>query len=125
MKTNTIREHDAAEYSHPVDHIEPQRNERNERIDLADAMMILVCWMTKNKNPIHIGARVLVLSNALNIDSASFASIGRDTGLTREAVRLMARELENEFGLRPNNSRSDATRRRCREARTQKGHKIC
>lgn len=122
MTTHPIREHDAADYSHPVDHIEPRPNERT---DLADVMMVLVCWMTKNKNPIHIGARALVLSNALNIDSASFASIGRETGLTREAVRLMARELENEFGLRPNNSRSDATRRRCRNARMQKGHKLC
>ena len=121
MKTYTIREHDAADHLHPVDHIEPRRNERS---DLADVMVVLVCWMTKNKNPIHIGARALVLSNALNIDSASFARIGRETGLTREAVRLMARELENEFGLRPNNSRSDATRRRCRSARMQEGHKL-
>ena len=102
--------------THPADHIEPQRNERS---DLADALVQIVCWTLKNKKPTHIGARVLVLSNALNIDSASFASIGREAGLTREAVRLMARELEDEFGLRPNNSRSDATRRRCRQARVR------
>lgn len=121
MIKHPIRDHDAADYSHPVDHIEPQRNERS---DLADAIVQIVCWTLKNKNPTHIGARVLVLSNALNIDSASFASIGRETGLTREAIRLMARELENEFGLRPSNSRSDATRRRCRNARMQKGDKL-
>ena len=122
MIKHPIREHDAADHLHPVDHIEPQRNERS---DLADALVQIVCWTLKNKKPTHIGARVLVLSNALNIDSASFASIGRETGLTREAIRLMARELENEFGLRPSNSRSDATRRRCRNARMQKGHKLC
>lgn len=122
MIKHPIRDHDAADYSHPVDHIEPQRNERS---DLADALVQIVCWTLKNKKPTHIGARVLVLSNALNIDGASFASIGRETGLTREAIRLMARELENEFGLRPSNSRSDATRRRCRNARMQKGHKLC
>jgi hypothetical protein len=122
MKTYTIREHDAADHLHPVDHIEPRRNERS---DLADALVQIVCWTLKNKKPTHIGARVLVLSNALNIDGASFASIGRETGLTREAIRLMARELENQFGLRPSNSRSDTTRRRCRNARMQKGHKLC
>ena len=121
MIKHPIREHDAADYSHPVDRIEPRRNERS---DLADALVQIVCWTLKNKRPTHIGARVLVLSNALNIDNASFASIGRETGLTREAIRLMARELENEFGLRPNNSRSDTTRRRCRDARTQEGHKL-
>lgn len=112
-----LRDDDAAVDDHPVDHMEPIEDERG---GLADALVRIVLWMHSSREAPNVGARAMVLAIALNLDIenvASYASIARSAGLTREAVRLMAKELEIEFGLRSNNSRTDATRRRCKEAR--------
>ena len=103
---------DAVDYAHPVDHIEPVGDEY--RADLQEALRVIVCWSLKSNQAQHVGARMLVLANSLGVEPTSFAEIARRSDLTREAVRLMARELEDKFGLRPSNSRTDETRRRCR-----------
>jgi len=115
--TYSLRDADAAVEDHPVDHMEPLPDERG---DLADALVRVVLWMHSSKEAANVGARAMVLAVALNLDLehvASYASIARSAGLTREAVRLMAKELETEFGLRSTNSRTDQTRRRCRDSR--------
>lgn len=120
MIKKQLSDSDGATYIHPAEIIEPIENDSSA---IAQALLQLVCWIQKSKQPMHIGARVMVLSNALNIQNESFAAIARTTGISREGVRLMAKELETIYGLRPNNSRSDATRRRCRDARNR--HKQC
>ena len=111
-----LRDTDAIDWSHPVDRMEPEEEPHSE---LAEALKAVVLWLVRNDNdpPAHIGARCLVLSVALGIDGISYAEIGRRCGITREAVRLMSKELEDKYGLRSSNSRSDETRRRCQEAR--------
>jgi alkylated DNA nucleotide flippase Atl1 len=112
-----LRGSDAAVIDDPVDHMEPIEDEPRE---LNDALMRIVLWMHSSKEAANIGARAMVLAVSLNIDLehvASYASIARSAGLTREAVRLMAKELEVEFGLRTRNSRTDATRQRCKDSR--------
>lgn len=118
MSHYPIRDSDAADWRHPVDHIEPEEDPINKT---AEALKAVVLWLVRNDNdlPSHIGARCLVLSVALGIDCIPYAEIGRRAGITREAVRLMARELEDTYGLRSSNSRSDSTRRRCQEARQE------
>jgi len=113
MRTVPIRETDALDYRHPVDYIEPEIQERSEQ---ADALLAVVFWMmrtgttAKVQVPAHMGARVWVLAVALGVESLSWAEIGRRCGLSREGVRLMAKELENEFGLRSINARTDQAR---------------
>ena len=100
-----IREGDAIDDRHPVDHIEPIETETSKA---AGAMMRLLFWFNKSTVPSHIGARVLVLSVALGIDDRTWASIANECGVTREAVRLMAKEVEDEFNLRSCNARQKA-----------------
>jgi hypothetical protein len=116
MSHYQIRDSDAADWRHPVDHIEPEEDPINKT---AEALKAVVLWLVRSENdkPKHIGARCLVLSVALGIDGIPYAEIGRRCDLTREAVRLMAKELEDTYGLRSSNSRSDTTRRRCKETR--------
>lgn len=114
MRTYQIREDDAIDDRHPVEHIEPVESETSEA---AHAMMRLVFWFNKSTVPAHVGARVLVLSVALGIDDRTWADIARECDVTREAIRLMAKELENEFNLRSCNARTDSTRRACKRAR--------
>lgn len=118
MSHYQIRDTDAADWRHPVDHMEPEEDPTSE---LAEALKAVVLWLVRNDNdlPSHIGARCIVLSVALGIDGMSYAEIGRRAGITREAVRLMAKELEDNYGLRSSNSRSDSTRKRCQEARQE------
>jgi len=116
MSHYELRDNDAADWRHPVDHIEPEECPVSKT---AEALRNVVCWLVRNDNDeaTHIGARCLVLSVALGIDAITYAEIGRRCGVTREAVRLMAKELETTYGLRSSNARSDSTRRRCKEAR--------
>ena len=114
MRTYQIREDDAIDDRHPVEHIEPVESETSEA---AHAIMRLVFWFNKSTVPSHVGARVLVLSVALGIDDRTWADIARECDVTREAIRLMAKELENEFNLRSCNARTDSTRRACKRAR--------
>jgi hypothetical protein len=111
-----LRDTDAIDWSHPVDDIEPIECERSA---LAEVLRNIVCWLvrTDNDEATHIGARCLVLDVALGIDAITYAEIGRRCGITREAVRLMAKELETKYGLRSSNARSDMTRKRCKDAR--------
>jgi hypothetical protein len=110
---------DLAQDDHPVDKIEPLPEEvRDERIaELSTALVEILHWMTKRKSPRHIAARALVLANALHVQNNSFADIGRATEISREGVRLMAREIEERFGVRSCNNRGDDTRRKCRKSR--------
>ena len=116
MSHYQIRDSDASTNHHPVDDMEPIEDPRHA---LAEAFVMVVCWTIKTDDPTHIGARVMVLANALSIDNVSYADIGRECGISREGVRLMAKELETQFGLRATNSRSDTTRSRCRAARLE------
>ena len=116
MSHYQIRDSDAATNHHPVDDMEPIECERSM---LAEALVRVVHWTIKTDEPTHIGARVMVLANALSIDNVSYADIGRECGISREGVRLMAKELETQFGLRAANSRSDTTRGRCRASRLE------
>lgn len=117
MNHYQIRETDAATNHHPVDDMEPEQDTRG---DLAEALTHIVLWIHTSKEAELIGARALVLATALNLDvdtNTSYSNIGRVCGCSREAVRLMAKELETRFGLRSHFSRSDKTRRRCKAAR--------
>ena len=117
MHPYQIRDNDAATHHHPVDDIEPLPDTRG---DLAEALVRVVIWMHSSKEAVNIGARGMVLATALNLqleNVSSYADIARASGLSREAIRLMAKELESKFGLRSSNSRSNETRRRCKVAR--------
>ena len=112
-----IRDDDAATWEHPVDIIEPQDDPPPL---LAEALRHVVLWMNRSRNPSKVGARAMVLGQALDLDingMITYADIAEASGLSREAVRQMARELEDRFGLRSYNSRSDETRRKCSAAR--------
>ena len=127
-----VQDNHAIDDRHPVDYIEPKEQERSEQSEI---IMSILFWMlrhdttAKTQVPAHMGARVWVLSVALGVESISWAEIGRRCGLTREGVRLMAKELESEFGLRAVNARTEPTRRASRRARERfikaKGNKQC
>ena len=114
MSHYPIRESDAIDDRHPVEHIEPEECPRSKT---AEALMRIMFWFNRSTIPSHIGARVMVLSVALGIDDSTWADIARECGITREAVRLMAKEIEDEFNLRTANARTDTTRRNCAKAR--------
>lgn len=118
MSRVELLECDLAYDDHPVDKIEPIQELNDERLaELSSALVEILHWMTKRKSMKNVAARALVLASALQVRSNTFAEIGRATGISREGVRLMAREVEKKFGVRSCNNRGDETRRRCRESR--------
>tara|TARA_R110000744_G_scaffold90984_1_gene176578 strand:- start:41 stop:436 length:396 start_codon:yes stop_codon:yes gene_type:complete len=111
-------EQDLSTNDHPVDSIEPQgRAEDEVRDSLRVALREVITWIERSPEASSIISRVKVLSNALGIQERSFAKIARDVGLSREGVRLMSKDLELKFNLRPSNSRSDSTRNKCKMSR--------
>jgi len=117
-----LRETDAIDDRHPVDFIEPIEPSEPPGAEIIRA---IVHWLSSQKTtdfdltPSHMGARVMVLRVALGFDSQSWADIGRRCDISREGVRLMAKELERNFGLRAVNARSDSARAASRRARNQ------
>lgn len=114
--TRMIKPDDALVEMHPVNTIEPIENETSRE---AEALVHVLMWITKVSIPTHISARAKTLLVALGKDSTSWAEIARQSDITREAVRLMAKELERDFGLRSCNSRRNGTRAKCRRSRNQ------
>ena len=114
MSHYQIRETDAIDTRHPVDFIEPIEQQPSRE---AEALLKIIIWMTKVDIPTHIAARVKTLSVSLGADSSTWADIARECDVTREAVRLMSKDLEEMFGLRSCNARSDATREQCKQSR--------
>ena len=110
-----IQDYDAPYEHHPVDDIEPIEAPRSE---LAESLVRLVVWQINATSVNSIAARTIVLSQCLLLGekSLSWAEIAEYTGMTRAAIQLMAKELEDQFLIRSHNSRTDQTRERCRIA---------
>jgi len=110
-----IRDDDAAVIDDPVDHMEPAPDERG---DLADALVRVVVWQISGGSANKIAARTMLLATALHvgINSLTYEDIASATGVTRAGVQLMARELEDQFGIKTHNARKQETRTRCRIA---------
>jgi hypothetical protein len=110
-----LRDSDAAVIDDPVDHMEPIEDERG---GLADALVRIVAWQLTGPQVNKIGARAMVLATALGIGAKSMTweDIARASGVTRSAVSLMAMELEDQFGLKSTNTRTERTRKRCKIA---------
>jgi hypothetical protein len=110
-----LRGSDAAVIDDPVDHMEPIEDERG---GLADALVRIVAWQLTGPQVNKIGARAMVLATALGIGAKSMTweDIARASGVTRSAVSLMAMELEDQFGLKSTNTRTERTRKRCKIA---------
>jgi len=113
--THELRDSDAAVIDDPVDHMEPIEDERG---GLADALVRIVAWQLTGPQVNKIGARAMVLATALGIGAKSMTweDIARASGVTRSAVSLMAMELEDQFGLKSTNTRTERTRKRCKIA---------
>jgi hypothetical protein len=113
--TYELRDSDAAVIDDPVDHMEPIEDERG---GLADALVRIVAWQLTGPQVNKIGARAMVLATALGIGAKSMTweDIARASGVTRSAVSLMAMELEDQFGLKSTNTRTERTRKRCKIA---------
>ena len=110
MSHYQIRESDAATNHHPVDDMEPIEDPRH---DLAEAWVRVAAWFGKSKD-----AKVLVLQCGLGIlpGTVTYEDIAKASGLTRSAVSLIGKELEDQFGLSTYNRRTKRTRERCRQA---------
>ncbi len=110
-----IRDDDAAIDHHPVDDIEPQEDSRG---DLAEALVRVVVWQISGGSANKIAARTLLLATAVDVgaNDLTYEDIAQATGVSRGGVQLMARELENQFGIRTRNARKEETRTRCRIA---------
>ena len=110
-----IQDYDAPYYHHPVEDIEPEEAPHSE---LAESLVRLVVWQINGTSIGSIAARTLVLAECLLLGekSLSWAEIAEHTGMTRAAIQLMAKELEDQFLIRSHNSRTDQTRERCRIA---------
>jgi len=110
-----IRDDDAAVDHHPVDDIEPEADTRG---DLAEVLVRVVVWQISGGSPNKIAARTMLLATALRIgtNDLTYEDIAQATGVTRGGVQLMARELEDQFGIKTNNARPERTRTRCSKA---------
>jgi len=110
-----IRDDDAAVTDDPVDHMEPEADARG---DLADALVRVVVWQISGGSANKIAARTMLLATALHIgaNALTYEDIAQATGVTRGGVQLMAKELEDQFGIKTHNARKQETRTRCRIA---------
>ena len=116
-----IRDDDAATSHHPVDDMEPAPDTRG---DLAEALVRVVVWQISGGSPNKIAARTMLLATALRLgtNALTYEDIAQATGITRGGVQLMAKELEDQFGIKTHNARTEGTRKRCRIA--QKSRQI-
>lgn len=118
MKTYQLLENtDIAVNEDVVDILEPVTEHTRElAIVIARLMVFLVSGGTANS----IGARTMVLAQALNIELGeniqTFEDIAKASGLTRSAVSAVANELRDTFGLQSYNNRSESNRDNCRKA---------
>ena len=110
-----INENDAPIHMHPVDTMEPLKDERR---DLSEVLVRVVAWLITGGKLNHIAARNMILATALQIgqDSQSYQDIAVITGLTRSGVQLMAKEFEGQFGIKTYNSRNERNRSKCQKA---------
>ena len=110
-----IRDNDWVDRTHPAEIIEPVETTHH---DLSGALLRIVIWQISGISIESIAARTLVLSEtlSLNIRPLTWAEIAEHTGLTRAAVQLMAKELEDQFSLKSHNARNETTRKKCKQA---------
>lgn len=110
-----IRDDDASTTHHPVDDMEPLPDSRG---DLADALVRVVVWQISGGSSNKIAARTMLLATALHVGmrDLTYEDIASATGITRAGVQLMARELEDQFGIKTHNARKQETRTRCSRA---------
>jgi len=110
-----IRESDACTPHHPVDDMEPLPDTRG---DLAEALVRVVVWQISGGSVNKVAARTMLLATALQIgaNALTYEDIAQSTGITRGGVQLMARELEDQFGIKTHNARKQETRKRCSKA---------
>ena len=90
------------------------------REDTAEALRMMLSWVLGCKTAQTIGARALLLSSLIGIEhemNKNYSTIAEAAGITREAVRLYAKALEDFAGIRTALSRKDSTRKACRRAR--------
>lgn len=115
MDCYQLRESDAIDRRHPVDHIEPIEDERTK---FADAQCRLVVWLMTSATPASMAARVMVLATALNltVGTVTEADIASACGITRSAVSLISIELEDQFGIKSYNLRPEGNRIKCSKA---------
>ena len=118
MKTYQLLENtDIAVNEDVVDILEPVTEHTRElAVAIARLMVFLVSGGTANS----IGARTMVLAQALNIELGdniqTFEDIAKASGLTRSAVSAVANELRDTFGLQSYNNRPQSNRDNCRKA---------
>lgn len=110
-----IQNYDAPYNHHPVEDIEPDEIEQSK---LGESLVRVIIWVISGVSTNGIAARALVLSECLGLNSQAltWAEVADNTELTRSAVQLMAKELEEQFGLRSANARNNETREKCKQA---------
>jgi len=118
MKTYQLLENtDIAVNDDVVDKLEPVVEHTRE---LAVVMARLMVFLISGGTASSIGARTMVLAQALNLDLGnnikSFEDIAKASGLTRSAVSAVANELRDTFGLQSYNNRPESNRDNCRKA---------
>ena len=113
-----IQDYDAPSPS-PYDVEEPGAQYRP---DTAEALRMLLAWMLGARSAATIGARALLLSNVMGIEhdmNKNYSTIAEAAGVSREAIRLYADQIEQFAGIRTSLSRPDGTRKACRRSRLQ------
>lgn len=99
-------------YDDPVDTLEPVKFECTF---FAGIMQRLIVWVAIGGSPNKIAARHMVLSMSLGISLGdeinSLSDIADYTGLSRSAISLMCKELDEQFGLSNYNRRKNYTPR--------------
>lgn len=118
MKTYPLLDNiDIAVTDDVVDKLEPVVEHTRE---LAVVMARLMVFLASGGTANSIGARTMVLAQALNIDLGdnikTFEDIAQASGLTRSAVSAVANELRDTFGLQSCNNRPESNRIKCRKA---------
>ena len=110
-----IQDYDAPSPS-PYDLEQPSAEYRPET---AEALRMLLVWICGARSAATIGARALLLSNLMGIEhqfNKNYSTIAEAAGISREAVRLYSKGLEDFAGIRTSLSRSDGTRKACKRA---------
>lgn len=109
--------HEPADWTHPVDAIEPVCEVTSQS---AIAMTQLTIWMLESKTIQGQAARLHLLSMALGLSFiVSFQQVATMTGLTRSAVSKDAREFSERFGLKIIQQRKQETKDKCRKSQNQ------
>lgn len=111
---------------HPVDFIEPELTNQELLSHVAEMFGSVLHWISQAKSMLAMGLRAYAVLYILRpglIDGITLEAIGKQCGVTRQAVDKLLTNFRETFGVAGRTMRSDTTRKRCRHSQLNKGKK--